>query len=371
MSEDRSSVAAPSEAPPGQAAWPHEMEALPPRRRGRPWLRILLAVVLAGLLVAGLGAVWLARQINPPGGPGAEVEITIPEGSSGAAIGRLLERAGVVTNATVFRLYAEYEGGGPLRAGTYRLRRHDHLHHLLGILEAGQVAPPDRITIPEGFTLAQIAARVGTLQGRSAARFLAVASSGAVRSSFEPAGSTNLEGLLFPDTYYVTDKDDEATILRRMVEAFDQQATEAGVATLAVGLKVTPYQAIIVASMIEREARVDQDRAKIARVIYNRLARGLPLQVDATVQYALPQPKLRLTDADLRTLSPYNTYLIKGLPPTPIASPGRLSIEAALVPTPGPWLYYVLAGADGHHAFAVTDAEFQRLKAAAHRAGLL
>ncbi|MHB8670694.1 MAG: endolytic transglycosylase MltG [Acidimicrobiales bacterium] len=332
---------------------------------------MLLAAVLS-VLVAGGGLGWWAyREVNPSGGPGAEISVVIPPGSSDARVASLLERAGVISDAGLFRLYLSYEGSGPFRSGTYRLRRHDRFSHVVALLAAGAAVIPDRIVIPEGFTLAQIADRVGRLPGRSAARFLTVATDGEVRSPFQPPGSTSLEGLLFPATYFVSPQEDEAAIMRRMVDAFDQQASDAGLSAGAAVNGMTPYAAVIVASMVEREAKVPEDRGRIARVIDNRLARGMALQVDATVQYALGHQRMRLTDADLKVASPFNTYRFKGLPPTPIASPGRAALDAALHPTPGPWLYYVLAQADGHHAFATTEAEFEVLKAQAHAHGLL
>jgi UPF0755 protein len=134
---------------------------------------------------------------------------------------------------------------------------------------------------------------------------------------------------------------------------------------------LSPYQILTIASMVEREAKVPEDRPKIARVIYNRLAKGQPLQIDATVQYALGDGKPRLSTEDLQVDSPYNTYLHTGLPPTPIASPGEASIEAAIRPADGPWLFYVLIDGDGHHAFTASATEFARLKDEARRKGLL
>jgi UPF0755 protein len=340
-----------------------------PRRRRGPM--ILLSVLLAILLIAGVGAVWITRQLRPPGARGAAVTITIPTGTSTSTITELLQRQGVITNARLFRLYLQLVGGGPFQAGQYVFHRHDHMSRAADVLRVGPIIVTRRLTIPEGFTLAQIAERVGHLPNRSAARFLEVARSGVVRSQLVAAGFTNLEGLLFPDTYSIEPNEDETRILTRMVSLFDQQVLGLGYQDAPRRVGVSPYQAAIVASLVESEAKVPEDRAPIARVIYNRLARGMPLQIDATVQYALGGHRTRVLNRDLEVSSPFNTYRIKGLPPGPISSPGRPSLAAALDPTPGPWIYYVLADANGKHAFTDSSAEFEKLKAAAHAKSLL
>ena len=351
-----------------------EYEPLPaprarPRRRRGPM--IVLSVLLAVLLIAGVGGVWLMRQVRPPGARGAAVTITIPSGTSTSTITKLLERKGVITNARVFRFYLQVAGGGPFQAGQYVFHRHDHMSRVADALRTGPIIVTRRLTIPEGLTLAQIAERVGRLPNRSAARFLEVARSGVVRSQLVPAGFTNLEGLLFPDTYSIEPNEDETRILTRMVSLFDQQVLGLGYQDAPRRVGVSPYQAAIVASLVESEAKVPEDRGPIARVIYNRIARGIPLQIDATVQYALGGHRERVLNRDLEVNSPFNTYRIRGLPPGPISSPGRSSLAAALDPTPGPWIYYVLADANGKHAFTDSSAEFEKLKAAAHAKGLL
>jgi len=342
------------------------------RRPRRRWPLVLGAVVLVIALGAGGGYFWLRHQIDASGHRGAAVMLTIPKGASTTEIAALLERKGVVADATVFRYYARVKGTAPIEAGNYTLYRHDPLADVVAILGRGPQRPEnDRITIPEGLTLPEIADRVGRLPGRSAERFLSIARSGSVRSPLQPAGSTNLEGLLAPDTYYVEKGDDEARILSRMVDGFVQKADAAGLTEAAARLNISPYQAVVVASLVEREAKVDVDRAMISRVIYNRLAKGMLLQIDATVEFALGGHRSRVLNKDLEVVSPYNTYKVKGLPPGPIANPGLKSLEAAANPTPGSWLYYVLAGPDGHHAFATTAQEFAKLRAAAQAKGLL
>ena len=337
----------------------------------RRWPFVLLGALLVMLIAGGVVVGWVKAQINPSGPPGPETTVTVAEGMSTSEIGELLHREGVVKNATVFAYYARLKSADSIKAGEFTLHRNEDMGVVLGILERGAEVKTEKLTIPEGLTLKEIAAKVGELPGRSAERFLAVASAGTVRSQLQPPGSTNLEGLVLPETYFVDPKDDETKILARMVNAFDDHANRIGLPQAATRLGLTPYEVVVVASMVEREARVDEDQAPIARVIYNRLARGMPLQIDATVQYALGKQKERLLFSDLKIDSPYNTYEIPGLPPGPIASPGREVLSSVLDPPPSPFLYYVLADANGKHAFATTAEEHARLVAAAEAKGLL
>jgi UPF0755 protein len=341
----------------------------PPRRR---WVLRTMLVLLVALLVAGaLGARWVERRLHPRGPAGPEVAVTIPPGTSTGGIGSLLERQGVIADATVFRWYVRLLGAGPFQAGDFTIEKRSDMKRVVDVLERGPEVRRDRITIPEGSTLEQIAERVGRLPGRSAETFRQVAVSGQVRSQFQPMGSNNLEGLLFPDTYFVTDEDDEMVILMRMVQRFDDVANELGYAGAPEAVGRPPYEAVIIASMIEREAKVQEDRGKISRVIYNRLQADMLLQIDATLIYGLGGDRERLLNSDLQSESPYNTYRFKGLPPTPIASPGRAALQAAIAPEMGPWLFYVLADEEGRHAFAVTPEEFERLRRQAQEKGLL
>jgi UPF0755 protein len=333
------------------------------------WLTWVVVVLVLGLIVGAVGIVWIRNQINPSGHAGAAVTVTIPAGSSTARIASDLEKAGVIHSSTLFRLYVKVKGAGPLLPGKYSLPKNSHYDSVIATLEKGPVVVDQRITIPEGFTLEQIAARVGTLPGLSAQKFLALATSGQVRSPFEPPGVNSLEGLLYPATYDVRQGEDETSILQRMVDAFDQTASDLGLTQAAAQLGVTPYQVVIVASMVEREAKLDEDRGPVASVIYNRLHKNLLLQVDATLMYGehLTDPR----QIDTKASTPYNTYLFKGLPPTPIASPGTPSLQAAANPPQTSYLYYVLIDPSGKQGFATTQQEFNQLLAQARAKGLL
>lgn len=333
---------------------------LSPVRRGRGCLIGIAGVLLTVGAFAAAG-LWLMRQIDPPGASGAPVEVAVPRGTTTAGVGKILAERGVISNATIFRLYAQYRGRTSLLAGRYEMPTNLAFDEALDLLEKGPAIPAQqRLTIPEGFRLTQVAQRVGTLPERSEAEFVRLATSGQVRSKFEPKDSTNLEGMLFPETYNFDIDDSETEILSRMVDTFDQVATEVGIQNAQELVGVSPYEAIIIASLIEREAKLDNERAKVARVIYNRLQKAdMALQIDATIVYA-EGGITRVLNEDLKKDGPYNTYTRKGLPPTPIAMPGRESMAAALNPEPGDWLYYVVTGADGSSSFATTYREHQR-----------
>jgi UPF0755 protein len=333
-------------------------------------LRVALVAIVVFVVVLGAGFVWFQRQTNPPGSPGQPISVTIPLGSSEGQIAAILDAKGVIKSASVFKLYLKVHPASGLEAGTYSLRAHESFGTIVSALKAGPKKTFSRLTIPEGYTLKQIAAKVGQLPGKSADVFLAAAASDRIRSDFEPSNVHNLEGLLFPDTYFVEGKDTEEDILRRMVSTFDDVATQEGLTTGAEGHSA--YETLTIASLVESESKVQVDRPKIAQVIDNRLKANMPLQIDATVIYARGgrRPNGRVLFSDLKVQSPYNTYIIKGLPPTPISAVGRPALHAALHPESGPWLYYVKFQADGTHKFSVTLAEHNAAIQDAKRRGI-
>jgi UPF0755 protein len=342
----------------------------PPDRRRR-WPILLALALLLVVLAVGLGAVWLQRHIDPPGDPGQQVSVEVPQGATTSDVADLLAGADVVTDARIFRYYLRFRGGGPFQAGSYRLRQDSSMGDARDALEEGPRLAFTDVTVPEGRWVSDVAEIVAEVPGFDAAAFTAELESGAVRSLYQPQGVDSLEGLLFPDTYRVDENEDEQAVLARMVSTLDQVATELGYAEAAAKVGREPYEVLIIASLIEAEAKVDGDRAKISRVIYNRLAQDMTLGIDATVYYALQRRGGSLTRSDLEVDSPYNTREFPGLPPTPIGLPGRASLEAAINPEPGPWLYYVLTDEAGNHAFSESFEEFQRNVADARRRGLL
>ena len=335
------------------------------RRRG---------VLVMGALLAVVGAVvfqalqWsAAREQESAVPPGREVTIIVAGGQGSVEIGRTLRDAGVVDSVNRFRDVAEERGlDGLLKPGEYKLVTGMSIDAVLDILARGPSTGVP-LTIPEGFTVAQIAAKLAATEQFTKDEVDKALKSKDLIVKFRPKGETSLEGLLFPDTYGIEEDDSAVDVLQEMLTQLEVVLDRYQLSTAPQSLN--PYQLLIVASMIEREAKVAADRPKIAAVIYNRLAIDKRLEIDATVQYAVGHS--RLSARDLRSSSPYNTYVHAGLPPTPIAAPGEAAIQAALQPADGDWLYYVLSGKDGSHAFTRSYQEFLRLKAEARQKGLL
>jgi UPF0755 protein len=338
------------------------------RRRARGIALMLVLVLVVGAATFELYRL-TARPSRPQVAAGQKVTFTIAPGEGTMQIADALAKAGVVSSAGSFRAAADRRGvSGALKPGSYQLLTGMNLDDLLDVLVRGPAAGP-RFTIPEGATVQQIIARIAATKLFTGAQIQHALASHDLDVPYRPKGVTSMEGLLFPLTYDINKADTAVDVLQRMLDQL--QAVLANYDLTAAPMHLTPYQVLIVASMIEREAKVPQDRPKIARVIYNRLARHLPLQVDATLAYALHSGSRHLTDKDLTLNSPYNSYTHGSLPPTPIASPGEASIRAALQPAAGPWLFYVLIKPDGEHAFTASATEFAKLKAQAHKQGLL
>ena len=334
----------------------------------------MLGIAVTGLLLAGALGVWVQRKIDPSGSPGEPQTITIPVGATSSDIGEQLASEGVIASAFVWDWYLRINGGGPFEAGDYELGDNSSMGDVVRILGRGP-RPPDerRFTMPEGFTVKETLARLASTSkglGLDAAALQQLLDSGQVRSAYQPEGVTSSEGILFPETYLVEADATGLAVLEQMVAELDATMAELQVDTAQAEFNLTPYEILITASLIEEETKVPEERAKVARVIYNRLKQGIPLGIDATSRYEAEVIRGDRDKIDFTSLSPYNTRKVKGLPPTPIASPGRASIEAALHPADGPWIYYVLRDQQGHHTFTDSAAEFSKAKQKCHDAGL-
>lgn len=347
-------------------------------RIGRWALLLGVPLLVIALVIAATGF-WVKGKIDP-GSPGEEVAFTIAKGATTSQIATSLAEKKIVSSATVFEWYVKWKGGDPFQAGDYEgLRVNSSMGDVVDILKAGP-SPPKTVSflVREGLWVSEfkklVLEKFPTMD--PAALDAALANT---HPSLQPAGSNNLEGFLFPATYEVAQQDvgNAQKLIDQMMAAFDRVSQAQGLPDATAKLKgvagtkaISPYEALIVASLVESEAKVDEDRPKIARVIYNRLARGETLGIDASVLYALQKRKANLTDSDLKTDSPFNTRLKKGLPPAPINSPGQASINAALNPAPGDWLFYVLTDKDGHHYFTNSLSDFNRAVADAKARGV-
>ena len=344
-------------------------------------------IAIAGLIVAGCVGMWYLRQVNPSGDAGAvEVFKVLPTDTVDSISKRLQDR-GLITNARVFRYYVDHNGGLVLTPGEYELRPRDHIGNLMRVLRTPPSLTYTNVTFPEGFTLQKMSQRLSQKLPRTdPTAFMTAVTDGSIRSPLQPDGATSLEGLLFPDTYRISADETPSHVAQRMIDNMNLVVRQEGVEAKATQLGFSPYQMIIIASMIEREAKVDEDRPKIARVIINRFLLGMPLQIDATLLYGQP-PGTSISDV-INLDTPYNTYLHTGLPLTPIANPGRASIAAAVNPAPDPsqgdpicvalphptdchYLYYVVADEEGRHVFAATNEQHEINKQHARDLGLI
>ena len=336
--------------------------------------RILLGVAVTGLLLLGAVGVWVQRQIDPSGSPGEVRTITVPEGASSSSIGDLLSDEGIIASAFVWDWYLKVKGGGPFQAGEYELAEDSSMGDVVRIMDRGPKPPEERrFTVPEGFTAQETLARLADPDkglGFDLATLQQLLAGGTIRSEFQPADQTSPEGILFPDTYEVDLEATPEQVLQLMVSQLDTTLGDLRVETGQADFNLTPYEILITASLIEEETKVPEERAKVARVIYNRIRQGIPLGIDATSRYEAEVIRGNRNKIDFTSSSPYNTRKVKGLPPTPIASPGRASIEAALHPADGPWIYYVLQDQEGHHFFTASSAEFEEAKDRCQELGL-
>lgn len=333
-------------------------------------VRMVAIVVVAVILLFGLTGWWVTGQLNPSGLPGIAVNFTVNNGDTLNTVSARLEKAGIISNARIFRWYVSTKGGIELSPGYYALQPKDNVGTIIATLAVAPSNTFQSVTFPEGMTVSQMGERLASkMTFMTAADFAIATSDGSVVSTLNKKDNKNLEGLLFPDTYQVSGDDTEARVVARMANMMQRVATQVDLVAGAKTRGYSPYEILIIASLIEREAKVPEDRAKIAQVIYNRLAAKMKLEIDASVKYS-QDPALSWTEMKAAD-SPYNTYMYNGLPPTPIANPGRASIVAALSPSGVPdksdeaciglaknvkceYLYYVLTNAQGAHVFATT-----------------
>ncbi len=339
------------------------------RRRTHERRTALIALAVAIVLMAGVAAGVYGYYAWATGasGPRRPVAVRVEQGMTGADVADLLAKDHVVRSSFAFRWFARVRGySAGFTAGIYRLTTNMTVADALEVLLKGPAAPlvdGIKILIPEGLTLRQIAARVGAAVGSSPKEILAAGRSGKLAlPPYLPNGTHTVEGFLFPNTYFLPRHMKPHAVITYLLDQFGQQVRSLPWGN-AKKLGLTPYQVVIEASLIEREAAFPRDRVRVARVLDNRLKARMPLEIDATVEYALGTWKPVLTAADYKIKSRYNTYLYPGLPPTPIASPGLAALRAALEPAPGNWLYYLVTSKDGHESFTASYSQFLQWRA--------
>jgi UPF0755 protein len=321
-------------------------------RAGRALLGLAVATVLCVGVIVGAASLWFRNAVYVDRGlPAQQTDVIVPRGSTFAQVVAVLQDRGVLQNPLAFRLLARLRHvDADVKAGEYRFPAHQTSDEILVRLVRGEQFAV-WVTIPEGFTAHEIA-------GALSARALGDASA-YDRLFLHDGGITiggthtvNLEGYLFPSTYLVPTDDRPDRVAKLLVGQFRRELPRDAEAR-AKALGQTVPGVVTIASLVEREGKADEDRPLIASVIYNRLRRGMPLEVDASIEYTFPEHHDVITKRDLEVDSPYNTYRHTGLPPTPIANPGKASLDAAFAPANSEYLYYV-AKPDGHSAFAKT-----------------
>lgn len=329
----------------------------------------VLANVFAGLVSTSSGGATVE--------PGLAVTVAIVPGSSASAIYDALDAAGVVSYGEIERVVSDAGVEDKLQAGTYDLETGMPPSEVLRLLLEGGTSEASRtITIIEGWTVSRIAKELAERTEHSEDEFVAVLIDGSVSSPYLPEANPDVtelqrwEGLLYPAKYQIPEGSSVTSMLQNMADEMVRRF-EANDWSTTEDLGISRYEALIIGSLIEREAGTDADRPLISSVLHNRLDLPMRLQIDATVIYALGSNPGKVLAEHLETPSAYNTYLIDGLPPTPIGTVSEASLAAAVRPASTDYLFYVLSSADGSHAFAVTYDEHQANVRAAKAAGVL
>jgi UPF0755 protein len=333
---------------------------------------ILISCIIAAVVIA-VGCFVYFFVLTPPQkniSPGIEVEVNIPDGSSTKEIANLLEEKEVVDNKDTFLAAVESRGEAEnLKSGTYKMFTLMPVQEIIDALVAGTHVDGAKLSIPEGLTIKKTAELTQKASAIPVIDFLKAAKTSSRFESQYPflkgAYAGSLEGYLYPETYYIEDGKTVDEIISIMLEQFSTEIDGASLSSEGNGVH-SFAELITIASIIEKETKVPEEKAIIASVIENRLAAPMRLQMDDTVIYALGDAykggQLTYDQIDLAK-SPYNTYKIDGLPPGPICSPGIDSIIAAFNPAKTDYLYYVLKDKQGHHEFCTTSKAFNKAKA--------
>jgi uncharacterized YceG family protein len=376
---ERQRYRSPDGGPDGARSGRRARRPVPPRRRStaprrkHSWVGRIFAVLT---LVLAAAVIWFVIQLFQPlhGKPHGHITVAIPAHANARQIGDQLAREGVVSSGLFFELRATLAGErDDLRAGTYHLQLGMSYGAVLQILTtAPPAAKTTNITITEGRTRAQINDLLRS-QGVKGSYFAATRRSPLINFAAygAPRRTPDLEGFLFPDTYQLVEPIGIPKLVHDQLTTFRQQFGHVNL-SYARSKHLTPYDVLTIASMVQAEAATAHDRPLIASVIYNRLARGMPLQIDATTRYATGNYTKPLTESQLNSRSPYNTRIHKGLPPTPIDNPGLAAIQAAAHPAHTNFLYFVAKVCgngssvfeSNYNRFLADEAKYQQARSA-------
>jgi UPF0755 protein len=331
--------------------------------------RILLGIGGALVVIVLAFALWYELESHALGPPGPQVVVTVHQGESTSSVVKALSQQHVIGSSLAYQISEVVHGTPTVLPGSYAMHQNLAFSEVRQLLAAGPNIYP--VNVRPGFTLSEVAQEVDSLPGHTGGGFEKTAASGAVHSTITATDPNNLEGMLGVGVYLVLPGESDTTILTDMVQRFDRELEVAGLtAASAAALGVTPYQMLTVASIVEKEGYIPVNMPDTSRVIYNRLAQDIPLQMDSTVLYALGQDGGPVTSQDLKIQSPYNSYLNDGLTPTPICMPSVTALHAAANPPAGSWLYFVLVQKNGTMAFSDTYAEQQANEQLAKSRGL-
>ena len=333
-----------------------------------PWRTLAFSVAVIIVVVGGAGVLWIDHQGNTGVPGGRQVVINVHQGEDTAAVTTKLQREKVVGSALALQAWLLLHGAPSIGTGTYKFHQYESFASVKSDLEAGPNVL--LLQLPPGSSVEQVSQLVAQLPGHDGTAFLALATGGTLHSPWSPPGSTNLDGLLGAGTYQVMPGETDTQLLIQMIGRFNQMAKSAGLAASEQKVGRTPYEVITVASIVQKEAGITKNMASVSRVIYNRLAAGMPLQSEATLRYAEHRSGGAVTPQDEQLPTAYNTFTNKGLTPTPICSPSAAALRAALSPAQGSWRYYVVTGKDGTESFATTEVQHRADQALARQRGL-
>jgi len=343
-------------------------EIMASRRQRSRRKKLLAGLLLSGFGIIALFSLWYELQVHSSADTKHWVVLEVKPGDGQASLANSLASKKVISQSFAFRLYTTIHSSPALQPGLYAFHPGQSFPQILESLQG----PPNasRFTVLPGFTLAEVASRIASIHRVDLAKHFSRAYAHmAVHSKVVPNAST-LEGKIGVGEYIIMPGEKAVDLLAQMVQRFDAEARSVGLFTATKVEGQSALQVINVASVVEKEGYYVKNMPQVSRVIYNRLAKGMPLQMDSTVLYSLGQDGGPVTAAMLKIPSPYNSYLHGGLPPTPICTPSVEALRAAVHPVAGSWLFFVVVDKSGTEAFSNSYAEQLRNQDLARKRGL-